>query len=113
MKASDVLAAAKLLEKRRELLGTIADLMERDYRMTLQLTDEDGNEIGLIDDDGVLNGCREMLVESYTSQRAALDEKLTQMGVTDLNEPRAIAMVNQAYYGQGGVIDQALEDGEA
>lgn len=109
MKACDVLAAARLLEQRNEIAGTIADLLSRDYQMTLALFDDDGNEISVISDDGVLNGCRDLLVEEYTKQRAALDEKLAQMGVTDLDEPRAIAMANQSYYGQGGTIDQALE----
>lgn len=114
MKAISVKLAINLLSRREELQGRILDLSNREFAATLVLTDqESGEEIGVIDDDGLLNECRDSIIARSEAAIAAIDGELMQLGVTDLDalDVVATARANDSYYGPGGAIDEALGEG--
>lgn len=92
MKANDVRIAMRLLDRREAMDESIAQLTAQDSALTIVLSDlESGEELGVIDDGGIVNAARQGLIAKVGELRDAIDAELRALGVTDIDAPSAAA----------------------
>lgn len=89
MKASDVRAATRALDRRLALCERIEHLENRDNELTIYVNDyETGDELGQLEGfDEVVRAAREAMLRKLHAVRDELDNILIGLGVTDFDEP--------------------------